>query len=159
MIALSYLGIGQRPTPLRLLEANPRGHAAFGIGHVQSHDEANVPWNDFASPGLGRSSSMEANMDHTAHIRLTSADLTPEVLDGSTIYGPGDETIGRVSHVHGLGADTIVVIDVGGFLGIGAKPVAVKVADLNFMRDEEGEVHAVTSWTKDQLKSMPEHRD
>jgi hypothetical protein len=27
------------------------------------------------------------------------------------------------------------------------------------MRDEDGDVHAVTSWTKDQLKEMPEHRD
>jgi hypothetical protein len=26
------------------------------------------------------------------------------------------------------------------------------------MRDEDGDVHAVTTWTKDQLKDMPEHR-
>ena len=49
------------------------------------------------------------------------------------------------------------IIDVGGFLGIGAKPVAVPLTDLEFMRDEDGEVHAVTTWTKDQLKDMPEH--
>ncbi|RWF38337.1 MAG: PRC-barrel domain containing protein, partial [Mesorhizobium sp.] len=24
---------------------------------------------------------------------------------------------------------------------------------------EDGDIHAVTSWTKDQLKQMPEHRD
>ena len=52
-----------------------------------------------------------------------------------------------------------MVIDVGGFLGIGAKPVAVPVNQLEFMRDEDGDVHAVTSWTKDQLKEMPEHHD
>ncbi|TIW84560.1 MAG: PRC-barrel domain containing protein, partial [Mesorhizobium sp.] len=52
-----------------------------------------------------------------------------------------------------------VVIDVGGFLGIGAKPVAVLANELDFMRDEDGDIHAVTSWTKDQLKQMPEHRD
>jgi ribosomal 30S subunit maturation factor RimM len=98
-------------------------------------------------------------MDHSTHVRLASDEFTSEVLEGATIYGPGDETIGTVSHVHGLGTDTIVVVDVGGFLGIGAKPVAVKVADLDFMRDENGEVHAVTSWTKDQLKAMPEHHD
>jgi hypothetical protein len=27
------------------------------------------------------------------------------------------------------------------------------------MRDEDGDVHAVTSWTEDELKAMPEHRD
>jgi hypothetical protein len=52
-----------------------------------------------------------------------------------------------------------VVIDVGGFLGIGAKPVAVPVISFDFMRDEEGDVHAVTSWTKEQLTEMPEHLD
>lgn len=43
-------------------------------------------------------------------------------------------------------------------LGLGAKPVAVPLSDLEFMRDENGDVHAVTSWTKEQLEKMPEHR-
>ncbi|TYR36127.1 PRC-barrel domain containing protein [Mesorhizobium microcysteis] len=93
-------------------------------------------------------------MDHSKHVRLTQSELTPDVLEGATIYGPGNEKIGHVNHVHG----SQVVIDVGGFLGIGAKPVAVSAAELDFMRDENGDVHAVTNWTKDQLKDMPEHR-
>lgn len=83
----------------------------------------------------------------------------PSVLEGATIYGPDDEEIGSVSHLHGSGTATQVVVDVGGFLGIGAKPVAVPVGNLDFMRDEDGDVHAVTSWTKDELKAMPEHHN
>lgn len=94
-------------------------------------------------------------MDHTNHVRLASNELTPDILDGATIYGADDEKVGTVSHVHG----SEVVIDVGGFLGIGAKPVAVPANQLDFMRDEDGDVHAVTSWTKDQLEGMPEHQD
>ncbi|BCG91063.1 MULTISPECIES: PRC-barrel domain containing protein [unclassified Mesorhizobium] len=94
-------------------------------------------------------------MDHSNHTRLADSELTPDILEGATIYGPADEKIGSVDHVHG----TQIVIDVGGFLGIGAKPVAVALNELDFMRDEDGDVHAVTSWTKDQLKAMPEHRD
>ncbi|MFC3695534.1 PRC-barrel domain-containing protein [Chenggangzhangella methanolivorans] len=96
-------------------------------------------------------------MDHSKHVRLSPQELIPSTLEGATIYGPEDEKIGSVAHVHGTGTDSQVVIDVGGFLGIGAKPVAVPVADLDFMRDESGHVHAVTTWTKDQLKAMPEH--
>ena len=81
--------------------------------------------------------------------------MTPDVLDDATIYGADDEKVGSVSHLHG----NQVVIDVGGFLGIGAKPVAVPMTQLDFMRDEDGDVHAVTTWTKDQLKAMPEHHD
>ena len=94
-------------------------------------------------------------MDHSNHVRLSQADLTTDILEDATIYGRGDEKIGLVDHVHG----TQVVIDVGGFLGIGTKPVAVPMSELEFMRDEDGGVHAVTSWTKDQLKEMPEHKD
>lgn len=96
-------------------------------------------------------------MDHSRHVRLAPEELTEANLDGATIYGPGDEKIGSVSHMHGAGTSAHVVIDVGGFLGIGAKPVSVVAADLDFMRDEDGDVHAVTSWTKDELKQMPEH--
>lgn len=92
-------------------------------------------------------------------MRLSAAELTADALEGATIYGPGDEKIGSVSHIHGSGPTAQVVIDVGGFLGIGAKPVAVPVSELDFMRDEDDEVHALTSWTKDQLKAMPEHID
>lgn len=95
-------------------------------------------------------------MDHTNHVRLSTTELTPDILEGATVYGAVDHKVGKVDHVHG-GADGQVIIDVGGFLGIGAKPVAVALSDLDFMRDEDGDVHAVTSWTKDQLKEMPEH--
>jgi ribosomal 30S subunit maturation factor RimM len=98
-------------------------------------------------------------MDHSNHIRLASSELTAGTLKDATIYGADDHKVGTVSHIHGAGASSQVVIDVGGFLGIGAKPVAVPMMSLDFMRDEDGDVHAVTAWTKDQLKAMPEHVD
>lgn len=97
-------------------------------------------------------------MDHTNHTRLAPTELTPALLEGATIYGADDHKVGTVSHVHGSGASSQIVLDVGGFLGIGAKPVAVPASQLDFMRDEDGDIHAVTSWTKDQLEAMPEHK-
>ncbi len=98
-------------------------------------------------------------MDHTNHVRLTTAERTPSILEGATIYGADDHKVGKIDHIHGSGAGGSAVIDVGGFLGIGAKPVAIPISDLDFMRDEDGDVHAITRWTKDELKDMPEHRD
>ena len=97
-------------------------------------------------------------MDHSNHVRLGMAELTPSVLEGATIYGADDHKVGTVSHVHGTGIASQIVVDVGGFLGIGAKPVAVPASELDFMRDEDGDIHAVTGWTKDELKEMPEHK-
>ena len=96
-------------------------------------------------------------MDHSAHQRLGATELTEANLIDAAIYGPDDQKIGSVAHLHGAGAGAEVVVDVGGFLGIGAKPVALPVNQLDFMRDEDGEVHATTPLTKDQMKALPEH--
>lgn len=95
---------------------------------------------------------------HELHPRLMNHELVPEVLEGATIYGAGNHTIGKVSHMHGSGPSAEVIIDVGGFLGLGAKPVSINMAQLDFMRDENGHVHAVTAWTRQDLEAMPKHR-
>ena len=97
-------------------------------------------------------------MDHTRHTPLQAAELNEATLVDAVIYGPADERIGTVAHVHGMGSATQVIVDVGGFLGMGSKSVAINTNQLNFMRDEDGMVHAITSWTKDQVKDLLDHR-
>lgn len=111
------------------------------------------------SSDLNSHSYKDDIMDHSRHTPLAATELNAAILEGATIYGPGDENVGKVAHVHGLGAISQIIVDVGGFLGLGAKPVALNVSDLNFMRDENGDVHGVTRFTKDQLKELPEHKD
>jgi len=96
-------------------------------------------------------------MDHAKHTPLRPDEMTTSTVDGANVYGPDNAHIGDVSHFHGTGASAQAVVDVGGFLGLGAKPVALPASNLNFMRDEHGKVHATTSMTKDQLKDLPEH--
>ena len=98
-------------------------------------------------------------MDHSSHVRLSSTEYNPTMLEGAKIYDADDHEVGTVSHVHGSGPESEIIIDVGGFLGIGAKPVAFPASQLDFMRDPNGDVHAVTNWTKDELKELPEHHD
>ena len=73
------------------------------------------------------------------------------------IFGHEDQRIGKVSHMHGMGSDSQIIVDVGGFLGIGAKSVMLAAKDLTFMRDDDGTVHGMTPWTKEQVKALPEH--
>lgn len=97
-------------------------------------------------------------MDHSGHTPLSAQELNAANVEGASVYGPDDKDIGKVSHLHGTGQSAEAVVDVGGFLGLGAKPVALPIASLNFMRSESGEVHATTTMTKDQLKDLPEHQ-
>ncbi len=90
---------------------------------------------------------------------LAVTDLNEAKLLDAMVYGADDELIGTVSHVHGMGIPTSIIVDVGGFLGIGSKFVLMKTGDLQFMRDDGGNVLAVTTWTKDQVEALPEHHD
>lgn len=96
-------------------------------------------------------------MDDSAQQPLGVGELTEDNLVNAMIYGPGDEKIGRVSHLHGSSDEACVVVDVGGFLGIGAKPVALPLGELAFVRGNDGVVHATTAMTKDRVKALPEH--
>ncbi len=96
-------------------------------------------------------------MDHTTHTSLDAAEINEANVLDAVLYGPDDEKIGTVAHIHSRDAVTQVIIDVGGFLGIGSKPVAMNANQLHFMRDDDGVVHATTTWTKDQIKDLPEH--
>lgn len=98
-------------------------------------------------------------MVHLKNSRLAKSDLTTATLEGVTVYGPGEEKIGSISDLHGEGRGALAVVEVGGFLGFGAVPVALQMDELEFKRDEGGNVHAVTHWTKGQLKIMPERTD
>jgi len=98
-------------------------------------------------------------MDHSSHKRLSFAEMTEANLIGAPIYDAHDKEVGTISHLHHSAASPKVVIDIGGFLGIGSKPVLVNLDDLDIMRDEDGNVHGATSWTKDQLTALPEHHD
>ncbi len=97
-------------------------------------------------------------MNHNAHIPLARREMTPAILAGAPIYDTDDTKIATIADVHGFGAADGVVINVGGFFGIGAKPVLIGVDHLNLVRDEVGNVLGVTSWTKEKLKILPEHR-
>jgi hypothetical protein len=98
-------------------------------------------------------------MDLSAYTPLATNELTEDTLVNAPVYGPEDEKIGTISHLHGTGATIEVIVDVGGFLGIGSKPVRLNRDQVHLMRDGAGKVHGHTAWTKDQLKDLPEHLD
>jgi len=98
-------------------------------------------------------------VDHASHPRLREHEMVAENLEGATIYGADSQEIGTVSHLHGSGPSAQVIVDVGGFLGFGAKHVSLNMAALDFMWDENGHAQALTAWTRHDLEQMPEHRD
>ena len=84
---------------------------------------------------------------------------------GSDVLGPDNARIGSVNDLlfDGTGKIIGVVVGVGGFLGIGAKNVAIDMSALNAVPAESAgdandpsNVKVKVAWTKDQLKDAPD---
>jgi len=104
--------------------------------------------------------------DNTKTSAIDRSTLTERPMDqikseefvGTTVYGANDENVGEIGEVV-VNADSgkvdAVIIDVGGFLGLGEKPVAVGMDNLSFMTDADGDLYLYTNFTKEQLEAQP----
>ncbi|WP_116087435.1 PRC-barrel domain-containing protein [Tropicimonas sp. IMCC34011] len=84
--------------------------------------------------------------------------MTAEELDGVRVYGTDDSWIGEVSDIllSQEGSIESVIVDVGGFLGIGEKPVQLSFEDLNLQRQENGnQLRAYVGATEEELEALP----
>ena len=94
------------------------------------------------------------------YARAEVHDLKTSDVEGATVYGRDDESIGSISALK-MGTDGKIsdaVIDVGGFLGIGAHSVLLPFSRLTVLRQTDGaDVRIHLETTKEQLKAMPKH--
>ncbi|MCC0035516.1 MAG: PRC-barrel domain-containing protein [Hoeflea sp.] len=98
-------------------------------------------------------------IDRSAMTPVMSDELSADNLIGRTVYSGNDENIGEVGDVL-LTSDNKVegfVLDVGGFLGIGEKQVAISPENLKIMADADGELTIFTPFTKEQLEAQKEY--
>ncbi|MEP3332480.1 PRC-barrel domain-containing protein [Sedimentitalea sp.] len=87
-------------------------------------------------------------------------EVTAEELDGARVYDSKNEWIGEVSEIvlNNDGQIETLVVDVGGFLGIGEKPVGMAFDTVSLQKAEEtGEVRTTVSATREELEQLPEY--
>lgn len=111
--------------------------------------------------------TMVATPDMTApamamdgYTTVANMDVTAEELTGVKVYGPDDSSVGEIGDLV-VGTDgmiTEVIVDVGGFLGLGEKPVALPFDSIQIMKMTDGDdMRAYVSMTEDQLKELPKY--
>jgi sporulation protein YlmC with PRC-barrel domain len=85
-------------------------------------------------------------------------DVSANAVIGAKIRNDNKDTVGTVNDLYldAKGAITTVVVSVGGFLGVGAKDVAIKWSDIKQGRDGKS-LMLTTNLSKDDLKAMPDH--
>ncbi len=91
---------------------------------------------------------------------VEARDLTTADLENASVLGRNDETIGSISALK-VGTDGMIthaIVDVGGFLGMGAHSVLLPFSQMTVLRETGGsDVSVHLDTTKDALKAMPHH--
>jgi hypothetical protein len=84
--------------------------------------------------------------------------LTAEMLTGANVHDAADASIAEVADLvlTAEGQVTDVVLDVGGFLGMGAKSVAIPLDRLT-VAQLDGSVRLWVDMTKEELEALPEY--
>lgn len=102
---------------------------------------------------------MAATPDSAGFTNVDVATISTNDLIGATVYSAQEENVGSVNDVLLSDDGTIdaVVLDIGGFLGIGAKPVAIGFDDITVRRDQNNNLYVYTMFTRDQLDLAPDY--
>jgi sporulation protein YlmC with PRC-barrel domain len=89
-----------------------------------------------------------------------AGDMSANAVIGAKIRNENKDTVGSVQDLYldSQGATKTVVVSVGGFLGVGAKDVAIKWSDLKQSRDGKSLV-LMTNLSKDELKALPDYAE
>jgi len=118
--------------------------------------------NNMRETGAAMENSAMATDDAMQHDTVRMSGMTAEELTGKRVHDANGEWIGEVDKVlmsqDGNSAEKAVV-DVGGFLGIGEKPVAVDLSDLMMKKEADGDdMQLYVNATKEQLEAMPTYQ-
>ena len=113
---------------------------------------------DAATSGSQFSEAVTPGRD--GYVTMTDDELIADDLTGARAYDSNDQRIGEVSELlmSEDGKIESAIVDVGGFLGIGEKPVQLEMSKLDIMRSEDGsEIRVYIPMSEEELDSLPEY--
>ncbi|MXU65693.1 PRC-barrel domain-containing protein [Oceanomicrobium pacificus] len=91
---------------------------------------------------------------------VAAGEYEVETLIGQRVYDVNDEWVGELSEMI-ITEDGMVqagIVDVGGFLGLGEKPVAIGFESFTITKADDGEeIRIYVDATEDQLEAMAEY--
>lgn len=108
-----------------------------------------------ATVAQAQQSSVELVQVEDDDRQVEQFNISVDDLEGMSIVGPDDETIGDVSEVLMTreGEITAVSVGVGGFLGIGERNAVIELDSLNYNADDE---ELQLDMTREEIEQLPE---
>lgn len=107
-----------------------------------------------------RSPFAAPDVEREGYTRVDGNEVSTEMLMGKTVYDVNDNSVGSVTDMilDEDGAVTNVIIDFGGFLGIGQSQASLDFDELTIMStDGYSDVRLYVDATKEQIQNLPRH--
>lgn len=129
-------------------------------GNEMANAEERMDGNDTmaSDQSMGTDETITSATPKMETVSAAEARLEASEIIGMSVIGADDENIGEVSEIliDDGGKVEAFIIDVGGFLGMNEKPVAVSMDDLQFARAEGSDDWSTikTGLTKESLESQ-----
>lgn len=107
----------------------------------------------------GAATGAAAGTNAAAGMSMYGQNVTASNIIGASVMDASNNSIGKIDDLvlSGEGQVTDYVVDVGGFLGIGSKRVALTPQDVTITADGNGNLQAKTQLTKDALNARPDY--
>ncbi|MGV0879835.1 PRC-barrel domain-containing protein [Martelella sp. FLE1502] len=133
------------------------GTAADATGNAMNDVASNV---DNAGDAMQNDGAMAENPMLEGMSEVDTASISYDELEGAPVLGADGDNVGEISDiiVYGDNNENVFVVDVGGFLGIGEKPVAISADSATVMSD--GDTYVVqTKYDRETLENQPEYTE
>lgn len=108
---------------------------------------------------------MRPVMERDGYVEIAQMEveqLTADKMQGAYVYGANDETVGEIGELllDDSGKISQAVINVGGFLGLGEKPVAVSFEKIQILKGVDGDAYRFyIDSTEEKLEALPEYEN
>ncbi|MBJ6128451.1 PRC-barrel domain-containing protein [Microvirga splendida] len=157
-LALTGLALAQatQPTAPPAGAAQPAAPAAPPAGTTPAQPGA-APSVQGARPGIR---TVDPTTLRLTYYTVTPADMLASRLMDLDVHNLQNEEIGEIEDLILDDGKTIrgIVLEIGGFLGIGERRVVVAPSSILITREGENNLKAVVNTTKDELQKAPEFK-
>ena len=137
--------------------ASPAGNDMSGDNNMATDNTSadTAPTDQMAADQMGTRPTVEQE----GYSPVDYATLTADELKGATVYDTNNDDIGDVDELvlDPDGKISKAVVDVGGFLGMGAHSVALDFSELQILKGENDDIRVYIDASKDELEKRPEY--
>ncbi|MDX9861868.1 MAG: PRC-barrel domain-containing protein [Rhodospirillales bacterium] len=128
--------------------------AGAGTGQMPNQAAPMTPGSGSSDTMPRKSGDMTAPSSNMPGQAASPSAMPPETVVGKSVVNAEGEEIGEISKIAG----NQVIVEVGGFLGIGARDVALDWSQVSStgMGDD---MKLQTTLTKEELEAMPEYKE